>query len=475
MEKKFYLLILLVLLFNFSKIFGQKVFIGIGYSSDENFEKSLIVAKQRALADLVNQLRVEVKTNFEQNVLEKDDIINEKTSYRIRTLSNLPLLGVRWKILRKKEATSVQAILNQDSSRIIYRNSINSNIEKINELASQQNCFQSLRALININGMLEKVERESLVFLLIGGQKEELIKLLYTKNIIEDAISKRYSIIPENLDDAAHLLAQRLLLIESAPCDFKIGSFTLNNTKYCSSFSEYFKELLNSAFYKTLACKNLIDSNAENHFSIEGTYWVNKDSVDIFLSMQYNNNSNINSTKVSIPKKWVINKNLNLEPENIYTLEKTESLFSFREMAYGQIKINFWSDKGTDAVAFHNGEEVKLYAMVNMPVYLRVIYYLAKGDKTLIYENYHIDESMVNQTINLPPLVCAPPFGVEKFQLFASTEMFPTPQIEKKVIDGVMYYLISEDSQNLLNRTRGMLRKHAGKYAERIITVTTME
>ncbi len=47
--------------------------------------------------------------------------------------------------------------------------------------------------------------------------------------------------------------------------------------------------------------------------------------------------------------------------------------------------------------------------------------------------------------------------------------------MEKKVIDGVMYYLISEDSQNLLNRTRGMLRKHAGKYAERIITVTTME
>jgi len=120
---------------------------------------------------------------------------------------------------------------------------------------------------------------------------------------------------------------------------------------------------------------------------------------------------------------------------------------------------------------------MKLYVRVNTPTYLRFIYHLANGKRTPLYENYFIDKTKVNKTVELPDeFVCSSPFGVERLQIFASTKSFPELFTKSIEIEGVQYQILAEDLPDFLNQTRGFLKNKNQKVksAERVITVTTV-
>ena len=116
---------------------------------------------------------------------------------------------------------------------------------------------------------------------------------------------------------------------------------------------------------------------------------------------------------------------------------------------------------------------MQAYVRVNMPSYIRFIYHLADGERTLLLDNYYIDESKVNMVYQIPEeFVCAAPFGAEFLQAFARTEAFEP--LKTTGVDG--YDMIDENLNEFLPRMRGFKKlKKEVQQAENMVVITTME
>ena len=138
------------------------------------------------------------------------------------------------------------------------------------------------------------------------------------------------------------------------------------------------------------------------------------------------------------------------------------------------MRLDLWTDKGRDDLIYHKGERLKLYARVDRPCYLRLIYHFADGRRALLVDNRRIDSSKVNGNyIYSEDFVCDAPFGVEVLQVLSRTERFePVSTVESQ--DG--YKILPSTLDKLLGQLRG-IRPAKGHIlqAERRITITTLE
>ena len=96
----------------------------------------------------------------------------------------------------------------------------------------------------------------------------------------------------------------------------------------------------------------------------------------------------------------------------------------------------------------------------------------------LLFNNYYIDPLKVNKAVTLPEkyLVCAP-FGVERFQVFASVNEFAEVRTKSAIIDGVKYDTIfAEDFGEYLLASRGIKKddRYVTPIVDKFITITTM-
>jgi hypothetical protein len=116
---------------------------------------------------------------------------------------------------------------------------------------------------------------------------------------------------------------------------------------------------------------------------------------------------------------------------------------------------------------------MQVYVRVNLPSYIRLMYHLADGRRTLLVDNYYIDESKVNMVVQIPEeFECDAPYGAEVLQAFARTERFEP--IEVVEVEG--YKVLKEDLGTFLSTTRGMKKAKQGTLqAETRVVMTTME
>ena len=117
-----------------------------------------------------------------------------------------------------------------------------------------------------------------------------------------------------------------------------------------------------------------------------------------------------------------------------------ESVVSPKVFASDGLIIEIATDRGTGPVVYTEGEIMTVFARANQETYIRLIYILADGKRTLLLENYHIDSEMANQSLEVGKFVCTPPFGAEQLHVYAKREPFPelTPG-ETYEEDGYVY------------------------------------
>ena len=117
-----------------------------------------------------------------------------------------------------------------------------------------------------------------------------------------------------------------------------------------------------------------------------------------------------------------------------------ESLVSSKVFASDGLIIEIATDRGTGPVVYTEGEIMTVFARANQEAYIRLIYILADGKRTLLLENYHIDSEMVNQSLEVGKFVCTPPFGAEQLHVYAKPEPFPDlASGETYMEDGYVY------------------------------------
>ena len=146
----------------------------------------------------------------------------------------------------------------------------------------------------------------------------------------------------------------------------------------------------------------------------------------------------------------------------------------------GGLEIEVWTNKGNRPMSYTEGETMKVFVRVNQPAYIRLLYTLADGKRTLLQDNFHIDVSKINSKAEIGEFICTPPFGAEMLFVAARTEPFSAIKTRKE--NGYIF-LVDQDAKSAAQRTRGMQRIKEIKdqlspdfqQSEAQLVITTME
>ena len=121
----------------------------------------------------------------------------------------------------------------------------------------------------------------------------------------------------------------------------------------------------------------------------------------------------------------------------------------------GGLEIDVWTGEGRGPLSYTAGEKVRIFARVNQPAYLRLLYTLADQRRTLLVDNYYIDASEVGSTVEIGEFLCAAPFGTELLIAAARTEKFPA--IRTREVEGY-HVLVDPDAVSAAQSFRGLKR-----------------
>ena len=125
----------------------------------------------------------------------------------------------------------------------------------------------------------------------------------------------------------------------------------------------------------------------------------------------------------------------------------TERSFSL----IGGLEVDVWTGQGHNHVYYTEGDTVKIFARVNQPAYLRMLYTLADQRRTLLIDNFYIGPSEVNSSVTIGNFRCVPPLGTEFLFVAARTEEFP--EIETRQENGYRF-LVNQDAETAAQSVR---------------------
>ncbi len=124
-----------------------------------------------------------------------------------------------------------------------------------------------------------------------------------------------------------------------------------------------------------------------------------------------------------------------------------ERSFSF----IGGLEVDVWTGQGHNHVYYTEGDTVKIFASVNQPAYLRMLYTLADQRRTLLIDNFYIGPSEVNSPVAIGNFRCVPPLGTEFLFVAARTEKFP--EIQTRAENGY-HFLVNQDAETATQSVR---------------------
>ena len=142
-----------------------------------------------------------------------------------------------------------------------------------------------------------------------------------------------------------------------------------------------------------------------------------------------------------------------------------ESLVNPKVFANDGLTVEIATDRGTGPVVYTEGETMTVFARANQETYIRLIYILADGKRTLLLANHHISSEMANQSLEIGKFVCTPPFGAEQLHVYAKREPFPD------LAPGETY---EEDGYVYLTPTRGFQPLKPQPEGSAHISITTL-
>ena len=118
----------------------------------------------------------------------------------------------------------------------------------------------------------------------------------------------------------------------------------------------------------------------------------------------------------------------------------------------GGLEVDVWTGQGHNHVYYTEGDTVKIFARVNQPAYLRLLYTLADQRRTLLIDNFYIGPSEVNTAVGIGNFRCVPPLGTEFLFVAARTEKFP--EIQTREENGY-HFLVNQDAETATQSIRG--------------------
>lgn len=439
-----------------------------------------------ALTLLTESIQVNIQSQTSHYAVESGNTVDEHFMVSSATSSNLTLSGVNFDTYHDKRNNKTFAIafVEKEELSAYYAGQFKEIIKKLEELvktasghASANRREQALQAWYDCMPVLKQAEESLALLIIFRGTDESDRRLSELRKAINDGFSALKNASNLSMAEAAAFIADGIKQqLRDPGRQIILSNFTYRDTRMASQFSRKFFQLLE----QRLTAKGFRvftemsePANAEGLLVLKGTYWDETDLLKLIVVIKdLKTSETVAGMDISVDRQKLSNEQVDYLPQNFQQAMADQHIFMQDEMVAGGLLLECWTDKGIDSPIYVSGEKMKIFVRVNQPAYLRIIYFLADGNKNLLYDQYYIDESKVNKAVEIPQqFTCTPPFGVETLQVMAQSEPFPALTTQK--VGG--YLIIMDSTKNLLIKTRGMMAQMPTDLkAEKRIVITTM-
>ena len=473
--------------YNEEQYFTSFISENIRPGDDEKTAAERAVSEAKTL--LAGSILVTIESNTSMkmsNVNSESDEIFTSNSSSYTKLDLTELKEERYYDTRKKIAYAF-VYIKKTSIEKLYKNKINSLIIELKNrkgfaetLMAENQREGAYKAYLECFPLLREIENAQSVLFFAGNPDPEVLQLNESQrlaNEIRSAVSKIRTLKYASPDDLCYFFAEALIMqLPGETGNIMISNFTFQDTKMASQFSRRLSGILEQKLAKSgklIVVRGENKEKIKEDFIIQGTYWDETDQLKVIAVVnELTTGGIIASVEGTLDKKWININGVAYKPENFGQAIENMQVMKQGEIVNGGLSIDLWTNRGQDNLLYTTGDTLELYLKSNKECYVRLIYYLAGGEKVLLLDNYYIGSDLLNRIIKLPyKFVCDEPYGIEMLQMNAQSSQFGPLKTRKD--NG--YEFIESSINEILDNLRGFKRVDDNSLnAEKRVIITTL-
>ena len=445
------------------------------------------IAQENARADLSQKVLVKIDSTVSNYQLEDGEETLQQFSTVTQSSSELQVMGLETltyvRDSRKNPMSFALVYIERKKLAKLYqaeKKRLTSQILQLITLAENQDNpkYTSVQYYYQTWPLLDKLAEVQTILLSVSGTRifsdlasQDLVDqpLILNKSQINRRIQQLSLHSIDNLDDVAGAIQFQLYQqFDLQHQQLLVQPFFYQDTRLSSRFARYFKQLLEGKLENSIQPHREFQAKSVNYekdmavsadadYIITGSYWEKEDNVQILAFCRSVQTGEIRASANVDFKRGMLKSSLNLKPDNFEKIMSQQLAFEQEVIDSGQLKLEVWTDRGKNALLYSQGELMKIYLRTNRPCYVRLLYILANGQKTLLVDNLQINLESINRPLLVNDLLeidfeCTSPFGAE--MIIGVARNYPFDTIETTERDGYIF-IDTDNPKHLANITRG--------------------
>ena len=445
------------------------------------------IAQENARADLSQKVLVKIDSTVSNYQLEDGEETLQQFSTVTQSSSELQVMGLETltyvRDSRKNSMSFALVYIERKKLEKLYqaeKNRLTSQILQLITLAEKPDNPKatSVQYYYQTWPLLDKLAEVQTILLSVSGTQifsdlvsQDLVDqpLILNKSQINRRIQQLSLHSIDNLDDVAGAIQFQLYQqFDLQHQQLLVQPFFYQDTRLSSRFARYFKQLLEGKLENSIQPHREFQAKSVNYekdmavsadadYIITGSYWEKEDNIQILAFCRSVQTGEIRASANVDFKRGVLKSSLNLKPDNFEKIMSQQLAFEQEVIDSGQLKLEVWTDRGKNALLYSQGELMKIYLRTNRPCYVRLLYILANGQKTLLVDNLQINPESINRPLLVNDLLeidfeCTSPFGAE--MIIGVARNYPFDTIETTEKDGYIF-IDTDNPKHLANITRG--------------------
>ena len=445
------------------------------------------IAQENARADLSQKVLVKIDSTVSNYQLEDGEETLQQFSTVTQSSSELQVMGLETltyvRDSRKNPMSFALVYIERKKLAKLYqaeKKHLTSQILQLITLAENQDNpkYTSVQYYYQTWPLLDKLAEVQTILFSVSGTRifsdlasQDLADqpLILNKSQINRRIQQLSLHSIDNLDDVAGAIQFQLYQqFDLQHQQLLVQPFFYQDTRLSSRFARYFKQLLEGKLENSIQPHREFQAKSVNYekdmavsadadYIITGSYWEKEDNVQILAFCRSVQTGEIRASANVEFKRGMLKSSLNLKPDNFEKIMSQQLAFEQEVIDSGQLKLEVWTDRGKNALLYSQGELMKIYLRTNRPCYVRLLYILANGQKTLLVDNLQINLESINRPLLVNDLLeidfeCTSPFGAE--MIIGVARNYPFDTIETTERDGYIF-IDTDNPKHLANITRG--------------------
>lgn len=439
-------LLLTITLTGFSPLIHAVSYMGMGV------DKSLAQAKQLALADLQQNLLVNVETHTHLARGSNSAGYFQLTS---KVSSHLQLIGTRADCIEmaKEHHCSVQL---GEPQRQLYENKIRRLQRQINDnwqVISSTQGDEKLNLLNNTLILFDQFKSLLAVYELLGKRDTSLLPKVNETNIkrlINDIKQK-----PNSLDELAIAIAAPLKQYKR----IYVSPFTPVGSLEVTPFSRALKHKV-MAQLDVIADKNYAFYQLSGSYTFEPDHLAMQNHLIALVREKQGKIEHASSHVIAVTK---------LAPMRFQPEQKSFDKELVKQQIIGhEFNVQLTTNHGARDLMFEAPQTLKLMVKLNQPGYFYLVGHTQSDNKKQSYLLdlndasgpqkflHYVGVEQINRWNVIGEFQVTAPFGTESLQVFATLD-YPETALPATRFDGT-YHLIAGTAEQVVQKTRGLVR-----------------